>query len=188
MKPGAFRPKPQEEDEPAVGTPQGVQILAFLCGLVVAFLGFKSTWSDYTLIDKMGHLDRFQETDGKFLKAGIRTDTLGATREYYPDVLYEYFVDGKSIWGWRLSYEEEPKPKAFWEGRVSGYAKGAAVKVFYNRLEPKDSILEKKHDGLYRVWMKMLLGLGFMLVGVLLAVLPLTGWLKRTPGRDSGAP
>jgi hypothetical protein len=174
MKPAATLP--EESDG---GTPQGVQILAFLCGLVVAYLGFKSTRGDWLLIDKMRHLDRFAETEGRFLEVGVRKDTVGSEGDFYPKVLYEYFVDGKSVWGWRLSYEEEPKPKAYWEGRLAGYAKDAPVKVYYNRDLPKDSILEKKHEGLYRIWVKMGLGLGFLLAGLLLAVLPVSGWLKR---------
>jgi hypothetical protein len=184
MKPGTYRPERQEEPEAAGGTPLGVQILAFLCGLVVAYLGFKSTWSDYIHIDKLRHLERFSETEGKFLQVKVRRDSAGSENDYYPDVLYEYFVDGKSIWGWRLSYEEEPKSKDYWESRLAGYAKGAPVKVYYDPAAPKDSIVEKKHEGLYRVWLKMGLGLGFLLVGLVLAVLPVSGWLKR----DSGKP
>ncbi|MDB5103263.1 MAG: hypothetical protein JWP91_952 [Fibrobacteres bacterium] len=176
MKPGAFR---QEEPEPPGGTPLGVQILAFLCGIVVAYLGFKSTWSDFSQIRKLDHLERFRETDGRFLKVDVRKDSVGSADDFYPDVLYEYFVDGKSIWGWRLSYEEEPNSKAYWEGRLSAYAKGSPIKVYYDGDKPKDSILEKKHGGLYRIWIKMALGAGFLLTGLTLAVLPVSGWLKR---------
>ena len=178
MKPGAA---PQEESEPAGGTPQGVQILAFLIGLVFAFLGFKSAWSDYLLIDKMTHLERFTETDGRFLQVKVRGDSLGASGESYPDVLYEYFVDGKSIWGWRLSFEDEPRTKAYWEERLSGYRKDAPVKVYYNGALPKESIVEKKHDGLYRLVLRMAMGIGFLLVGLVLTLLPLYGWLKKDP-------
>ncbi|HKP95225.1 MAG TPA: DUF3592 domain-containing protein [Fibrobacteria bacterium] len=178
MKPGAYR-----EEEQDGGTPQGVQILAFLCGLVVAYLGFKSTWQDFSRIHKLHHLDRFVETSGKFLQVKVRRDSTGAADDFYPDVLYEYFVDGKSIWGWRLSYEEEPKPKAYWEGRLAGYAQGAAVPVFYSAQTPKDSILEKKHDGLYRIWLKMSLGAGFLFAGLVLAMLPLSGWIRKPSPR-----
>ena len=177
MKPGPFRDDEQDNG----GTPRGVQILAFLCGLVVAYLGFKSAAGDWAHIDKFIHLDRFVETPGKFLQVKVRRDSTGSADEYYPDVLYEYFVDGKSVWGWRLSYEEEPKPKAYWEGRLAGYAQGAVVPVFYNPAMPKDSILEKKHEGLYRIWLKMSLGAGFLLAGLVLVVLPLLGWARKTP-------
>ncbi|MDB5051159.1 MAG: hypothetical protein JWO30_4230 [Fibrobacteres bacterium] len=176
MKPGAYR---EEEDDAGGGTPLGVQILAFLCGLVVAYLGFKSTWQDYSQISKLHHLDRFVETPGKFLRVDVRRDSLGPKDDYYPDVLYEFFVDGKSVWGWRLSYEEEPKPRTYWETRLAGYAQGGTIKVFYKAGEPKESILEKRHDGLYRIWLKMGLGAGFLLAGLVLVVLPLGGWFRK---------
>jgi Protein of unknown function (DUF3592) len=178
VKPGSFRAPVQEEPEPAGGTPLGVQVLAFLCGLVVAYLGFKSSWADYTQIDKLRHLERFTATAGKFLEVKVRGDTTGSSGDFYPDVLYEYFVDGKSIWGWRLSFEDEPKPKAYWEGRLAGYAKGAPIQVYYNPALSKESIIERTHDGLYRMWLRMALGVGFLGAGLLLCVLPLSGWLK----------
>jgi hypothetical protein len=177
MRPGAFKEAKQEQ-EPASGTPQGVQVLSFLCGLLVAYLGFKSGWQDYSRIHRLRHLDDYVGTPGKFLQVKVRRDTTSAAEDYYPDVLYEYSVDGKSVWGWRLSYEEEPMPKTYWESRLSGYAAGAPVEVYYNPGLPKDSILEKKHDGLYRVWTKLALGIGFLLAGLVLAVLPLAGWLR----------
>jgi hypothetical protein len=172
----AFR---QEETESTAGIPLGVQSLSFLCGLVVAYLGFKSVYQDYESIRKLTHLDRFIETPGKFLQVKLRADSTGSAEDLYPDILYEYFVDGKSIWGWQLSYEEKPKPRAYWEDRLKGYQLGATVPVFYNPELPKDAILEKKHDGLYRSWMKMLLGSGFMLAGLVLAILPVASWLRK---------
>ena len=180
MKSGAFKPsaEPEPEPESASGVPQGVQILAFLCGLMVAFLGFKSAWQDWTLIDKLNHLERYSETQGTFLQVKVRRDTTGSG-EWYPDVLYEYFIEGKSVWGWRLSYEEEPKDKAYWEGRLAPYDSGAAVKVYYDPDLPKDSILEKKRDSLYRIWLKLLLGSCFLAAGLGLAGLSLAGWLRK---------
>lgn len=166
-------------DDAEVGTPMGVQILAFLCGLVVVYLGCKSTWQDYSRIKKFDRLDGLLETSGRFIQVKVRRDTTGSEDDYYPDILYEYFVAGKSIWGWRLSYEEEPKPKAFWEARLAGYKQGTPVPVYYDADAPKDAIVEKKHDGLGRIWLKMALGGGFVLVGLVLALLPPWGWFKK---------
>lgn len=172
--PGADAPEP---DSPA-SIPLGVRILSLLCGLVVAVLGFKSARQDWLLVDKLTHLDQFVETPGKFLQVEVRRDSSGSG-EYYPDVLYEYFADGKSIWGWRLSYENEPKPESYWKERLAPYVVGATSSVYFNPAEPKDSIVEKKRDSLYRVIMKMGLGILFLSAGVLLAVLPAISFLRR---------
>ena len=178
MRPVVFK-QAEPEAEPPAGVPQGVQILAFLCGLLVAWLGFKSAWTDWTLIDKLTHLERMTETPGKFLQVKVRKDSIGSDKEWYPDVLYEYFIDGKSVWGWRLSYEEEPGAKKYWEDRLAAYAVGATVPVYYDPAFPKDSILEKKRDSLTRVWMKMALGGAFLLAGLALAGLSLSGWMRK---------
>lgn len=176
MKPGKFR---VEEPEPPSGTPMGVQVLAFLCGIVVIHLGLKSIRQDYRIVAKMSRLESLSETPGKILQVKIRRDSLGSEEDTYPDVLYEYFVDGKSIWGWRLSYEEEPKPRAYWTERLAGYAVGAGVPVYFDPALPKESVLEKKHDGLYRTWLKMGMGGGFVVGGLMLAVLPAIGWIRK---------
>jgi hypothetical protein len=168
-----------EEAESAAGMPQGVRLLAFLCGLLVCWLGFKSARQDWRRIDRLTHLDRLASAQGRFLHVHVRQDTAGSGGDWYPDVLYEYAVDGKSIWGWRLSYEEEPKPKAYWEARLKGYSAGAPVAVYYDPAAPKESILEKRRDGLGRVWMKLGLGAAFLAAGVVLSVLSLASWLRK---------
>ena len=172
MKIGTAR---QSESEAAAGVPRGVRILAFLCGLLVCWLGLKSARQDWRRIDRLTHLDRLVSAPGKFLRVQVRKDSTGSSEEWYPDVLYEYSVEGKNIWGWRLSFEEEPKPKAYWEQRLQGYAPGTPITVYYDPALPKESIVEKKHDNLFRVWMKLALGTGFLLVGVVLSGLSLAG-------------
>lgn len=176
MKVAAAR---QPETEPAGGVPQGVRVLAFLCGILVCWLGFKSARQDWRRIDALVHLDRLAPVPGKFLHVQVRKDTAASGEDWYPDVLYAYSVGGKEIWGWRLSYEEEPGTKAYWEGRLQGYAAGAPVTVYYDPAAPKESIVEKKHDSLLRVWMKLGLGTGFLLVGLVLSGLSLAGWFRK---------
>ena len=65
MKPPAFKSPEAAEPEAPASTPMGVQILSFLCGLLVAFLGFKSARQDWRTVDKLTHLDAFVETPGK---------------------------------------------------------------------------------------------------------------------------
>lgn len=181
MKPPSFKPSDGGEPEAPVATPFGVQLLSFLCGLLVAYLGAKSALQDGRHIRKLTHLEEFTETPGRFLQVRVRRDSSGSG-EHYPDVLYEYFVDGKSIWGWRLSYEDEPRPEAYWKERLARYAVGGTVPVYYNPAEPKDSIVEKKRDSLYRVAMKMGLGVLFLAAGLLLAILPAAAWIRKGMG------
>lgn len=175
-KPGSFS---SSEPEGPSTTPLGVQILSFLCGLLVAYLGFKSVRQDYVTLRKLSHLEEFTVTPGKFLRVQIRRDSVGSPTDFYPDVLYEYFVDGKSVWGWRLSYEEEPRSKTYWEGRLASYSTGGEIQVYVNPSDPKDAILEKKHESLYRTWIKMGLGVLFLLAGLVLAILPAGAWAKN---------
>jgi hypothetical protein len=181
MRPPSFKSPAAEEPDGPASTPLGVQILSFLCGLLVAVLGFKSAWKDWGHIDKLTHLEAFVETPGKLLKVQVRRDSSGSG-EYYPDILFEYFVEGRSIWGWRLSYEDEPRPEAYWRERLAPYAEGKTVPVYYNPSDPKDSIVEKRRDSLYRVAMKMALGVLFLAAGVLLAVLPASSWIGAGKG------
>ena len=167
-----------EDTDGSAGIPIGAQVLSFLCGALVAFLGLKSARQDYRYIDKLKHLERFVETPGRFRYVKIRPDSLGSSHDFYPDVGYEYWVNGRNIWGWRLSYEEKPQSKAYWEARLAAYADSAAVPVYYNPAEPKDSILEKKHEGLYQTWLRLGLGALFCLAGLVLFVLPAWSWLK----------
>jgi hypothetical protein len=176
VKTGAGR---QPEAEPAGGVPHGVRVLAFLCGLLVCWLGSKSVRQDWRRIDALTHLDRLAAAPGKFLHVQVRRDSAGSGDDWYPDVLYAYTAGGREIWGWRLSYEEEPKPKAYWEERLKAYAAGRPVTVYYDPAAPKESIVEKRHDSLYRAWMKLALGAGFVLVGLLLSGLSLAGWFRK---------
>ena len=172
-------PAQQPEADHAGGVPQGVRVLAFLCGILVCWLGFKSARQDWRRIDALSHLDRLSSAPGKFLRVGVRKDTLASGEDWYPDVLYAYSAAGKEIWGWRLSFEEEPRPKAYWEERLKGYAAGAPVTVYYDPAAPKEAIVEKKHDSLFRVWMKLGLGAGFLAVGLILSGLSLSGWFRK---------
>ena len=174
-----IRQAPKEDPEENTSTPFGVHLLSFLCGILVTVLGFKSVRQDYFLLHKLTHLDQFIETSGKILQVKVRGDSLGSKLDYYPDVLFEYFVDGKSIWGWQFSFEELPREKTYWENRLQKYSVGSPVSVYYNAAMPKESILEKKHESLFRNWTKMTLGLGFMLVGLLLTILPMMSLFKR---------
>ncbi len=159
--------------------PAGTQILALIAGLVLAVMGLKSMMQDYRIVHRLTHLDQvYRPTPAKFLRVGERRDTSGAVNAYYPDVLYAYSVRGKSVWGWRFSFEEEPRPFWYWQRRLDRYHVGDTVTAYVNPHDPKDSFVEDKHGNLLRPLLKGAVGLGFFLAGAVLFVIPVMGLIE----------
>jgi hypothetical protein len=171
----AFRPSSEGEidsqEADSSNLPFGVKALAIIAGIVLIIMGLRSISQDVVEIRKLTSLSKFEKTQAKWLQVSIRQDTTGSSGEFYPDVLYEYFVQGKSIWGWRLSYEDQSQPQSYWEKRLIGYHKDDTVSVFVNPQDPKDAVVEKKTDGLLRPVLKALVGCGFAGFGLILVIL-----------------
>jgi hypothetical protein len=161
-----------------------VQLLAVIAGLIILVLGAKSVLQDYDVIHKLTHLDaEYRATPAKWVQVKVRQDTTGGG-EYYPDVLFEYFVEGQSVWGWKLSLEEIAKPEAYWKERLKNYREGDTVTAYVNPKRPTDpneSFVEMRHDGLLRPLLKGAVGVAFCLFGGFLVLVPIGGWLKRKP-------
>ncbi len=165
--------KTSEDTEDIQSLPAGVRIISLLAGVILMVLGWKSLVPDYQLFHKLTHMDQaYLPTPGKILQVNIRRDTAATGDKCYPDVLFEYFVDGKSIWGWRFSYEDEPRHRAYWEKRLSRYHVGDTATAYVNPKDPKDSFVEKKTDSLLRPLLKILLAAAFMAFGVFLFAIP----------------
>ena len=179
------RGEPGESEEGRM--PFGAHLLALIAGMVIAILGWKSAAADFRLLRKFTHFDAaYRPVPAKFLRVEVRRDTAGGENEYYPNVLFEFFVDGKSVWGWRFSYEEEPRPRAFWEERLRGFHPGDTVTAYVNPADPKDSLVEKKRDGnLFRLILKILMGSGFFLAGAALLLTPPWIWAGKLFKRRS---
>jgi hypothetical protein len=170
-------PSRDEHDAPS-SVPFGVQLLAFLAGLVFLLLSGKSVMQDARLIDRLRNLDAYYEpVPARWLKVEVRRDTSGKS-DYYPDVLFDADVHGQSVWGWRLSLEEAPGDSQHWAKRLANYRVGDTVTAWVDRKDPKDSFIEKHNDGLQRVLSKALLGGAFGLFGATLVVLALYGWIR----------
>lgn len=167
-----------EDEITESSAPWGVLLLAFLSGIFIAYFGLKSTLEDIHELKHLTSFDTYTATEGRFLQVKTRADT-ASPEDYYPDILFEYFVNGKSIWGWRLSYEEVNKPKAYWENRLRNYTVNQKTTVYYNPLDPKDSMVEKKNDGLLKPILKLLGGLAFVIFGLFLFYIPLNTWLHQ---------
>ncbi len=169
-----------EDSEDIQSLPVGVRLLSLVAGLILMVLGWKSLVPDYQLLHKLTHLEQeFLPTPGKMLQVQVRRDSLGSGDKYYPDVLFEYFVDGQSIWGWRFSYEDEPRHKAYWEKRLSQYHVGDMVTTYVSPKDSKDSFVEMKRDSLIRPLFKALLAAVFVLFGAFLFAIPVTAFIGK---------
>ena len=173
----------ESQNDPA---PVGVHLIALIAGVILIVLGWKSLTDDYRLLHKLTHLDEvYRPMPSKMLQVASRRDSLESGDKYYPDVLFEYFVDGKSIWGWRFSYEEEPRRKAYWERRLASYHPGDTVTAYVDPANPKDSFIEKKTDSLIRPLLKALLAGVFVLFGGLLFAIPAMTFSGKLLGKKS---
>ncbi len=173
--PPASAPESPQDD----GMPAGVYWLALLTGFLVAGLGAKSVLQDYRLIHKVSHWEEeYRPIPARILRVGVRQDVSEAKDKFYPDVLFEYFPDGKNVWGWRYSCEEEPKPKAYWEDRLRSYRIGDTITARVSRFDPRDAFIEPRWDGMARVYLKAMLGIGFVAVGLWLCWIPAARWIR----------
>ena len=183
-----YRPKPPApEPSPASGgVPFGVQLLAFLAGVLILLLAGKSAVQDFRLAHKLTHLeDYYEPARARWLKLDIRRDASGDA-EFYPDVLYEMFLGDSTVWGWRFSMEEAPRDSLFWVGRLATYRVGDAVIAQVNPGNPKDAFIEPVVDGsVYRIRLRGVMGLAFCLFGGTLVVLAVAGWVRRPTVRGT---
>lgn len=187
MARSSYRPKNPDARSDATGAhvPFGVRLLALLAGTVFLLLSVKSVMQDYRLYYKLTHLDELYEAvPAVMLKVDVRRDESGHD-EFYPDILFDARVQGNSVWGWRLSLEENPADSAYWVERLAPYRVGDTVTAYVNPDDPKDSFLEKKSEGLQRVLSKAVLGAAFGLFGGTLVVLSIIGFLRRPAGADA---
>lgn len=159
--------------------PFGVQLLAVVAGIVIFVMGVESILQDYRAVRKITRLEEsYVKMPARWLQVGVRADA-GSSSKFYPDVLFEYFPDGKSVWGWRLSLEENPRSREHWEQRLAGYKAGDTVTAYVSPTDPKDSFVEPRTDGVFRYVLKGLVGVGFVVFGGLLVGIPTAGWLKK---------
>ena len=167
-----------ENTEDIQNLPAGVRIISLIAGVILMVLGWKSLGPDYRLFHKLTHLEQeYGMTPARMIQVRVRRDSTDAGDRCYPDVLFEYFVGGKSIWGWRFSYEEEPRHRAYWEKRLSRYHVGDAVTAHVNPMDSKDAFVEMKTDSLIRPLFKILLAAAFVAFGALLFAIPVIAFI-----------
>ena len=99
----------------------------------------------------MAHCRTWLEAPGRILSSGIvRRRKIGHKTSSFPNILYQYEVNGKTYQADRL----HPPPEtggAWWAARkVAQYPTGKSVLVSYNPENPFEAVLEKQGPvGLY---------------------------------------
>jgi hypothetical protein len=183
-KPGKSADETSGDTSP--GIPFGVQLLAVIAGIVIFVMGVESILQDYRVIRSHTHLEtEYTQMKGTWIQVKVRQDS-SSSGKYYPDVLFEYFPEGKSVWGWRLSLEEHPKGEGYWEERLNNYKVGDTVTVHVRPGDPKDSFVEPRTDGIFRYLLKGLVGVGFCAFGGLLVLIPFGDWVKKKRRTKNG--
>jgi hypothetical protein len=168
------RPGFSEDEEAGGSLPPGFSYIGLVAGVFALVLGLKSLRQDYQRYDRVGRFSEWESVPASWIQVSVRRDTSGALGEYYPDVLYDYRKEGKSVWGWRYSYEETPQSKEFWERRLSNFKKGDSLTVWIHPRLDGESLVEKQNDGLWGLFFKALAGVAFCLAGT--ALIGVGGW------------
>lgn len=161
-----------KESREGGAVPAGVIWLCLGAGLLFSWMGARSAEKDYADLKRLTSVESYRATPARWLKVAVRHDSTGSAEDHHPDVLYEYFVKGESIWGWRLSYEDLPHAKTFWEMRLKPYRVGDTVTAYVSPLDKKEAVIEKRNDGLLRPYLKVAMSLAFAGLGVLLLSVP----------------
>lgn len=88
----------------------------------------------------------------------------GPPTNYYPQVFYQYTVNGQMYTGTRIGFG-----RVFYDyntaiRKLKPYPQGAAVIVHYDPADPSQAVLETKAMG---GWIFLLIGVVFMVIGIL---------------------
>jgi hypothetical protein len=86
------------------------------------------------------------QTNGIVLQSSVQTHRSGNSTSVVPVVVYQYQVDGKTYQNQTIKAGDKYMAvRVSWQARstVDKYPIGAAVKVYYDPANPKDSALER---------------------------------------------
>jgi hypothetical protein len=125
----------------------------------------------------------WHQTTGTVLLADVQgrrsSDSHGGySTSYYPVVLYQYEVDGRTYQGERISFGMpvgRGSPRAVMQ-RLAPYTPGASVPVYYDPMNPAEAVLERTASSNRLVWLVILIML-IIVVGVLAFQIGLFGFL-----------
>jgi hypothetical protein len=118
--------------------------------LLVALWGFV-----FWLIDVQGvealmrqhAAESFPSTQGTVLHSRVTT-TRGSkgSIHYHVSIVYQYVVDGETYVGGRYRYDGHPGNEGVVNAVVGSHPAGSAVDVYYNPMDPRDTVLSPTVD------------------------------------------
>lgn len=122
--------------------------IAFLIGSPFALLGFLLLlYGIFQSIRTANARASFRNVTGVIVRSDIRVVRASEGSGYYPDIEYEYQVDGQRYTGTRMTLGRpvgRGSPKAI-EKVLAAYPPGQPVQVFYKPSQPKRSALELRN-------------------------------------------
>lgn len=88
----------------------------------------------------------------------------GTTTMYYPDLRYQYNVEGKEFTGTEVDLGDYSSSDISYAKKVTArYPVGKSVRVFYDPAHPGTAVLEPGFTG--GIWIPLVIGIVFSIVG-----------------------
>lgn len=142
-------------------------------GLIIMFvIGIGLTFLGYTKIKKAKDAEKWPVATGI-----VTVSEVGGSMKYYPSVTYAYTVDSMEYSSNKISnINFNSKNREYVEEFLQQYPLWSEVKVYYNKLEPSEALLEPGVNS-GNIW---LLAFGLLLIAVpVLAVVLMKVDLKK---------
>ncbi|WP_457627915.1 DUF3592 domain-containing protein [Persephonella sp.] len=116
-------------------------------GFWVSVLGVITLFLFYRLV----RVYFWRKTEGTVLKSDIKKDTSTISYDYYyPDIRYEYTVNGKKYISDSIFLTEIASDRKTIEKLVKQFPEGSRITVYYNPLKPSESVLKRNyHAGMF---------------------------------------
>lgn len=154
---------PSEQDySQGSGAVRGGWLFLIIIGL--ALMGF----GGYMYLEHQSQVQDFEQTEATIISSdveedrGIDTDDV----QYYPEISYEYTVDGERYQNSNVFPGEGIGKSANAQSVVNNHPAGAEVTAYYNPDDPSESFLIKSGPPWIRILASIAVGILFILGGI----------------------
>jgi hypothetical protein len=147
-------------------------ILGAVCGglvvLLVAALGGYLVFASIRGRRKAQASQNWPTATGRVLEARLQHSTTSdaegdMTTSYYPQVEYEYVVQGQTFHGNKIAFgpQKTSSSQSKAQTTLASYPPGVAIPVYYNPVQPQEAVLEKSAPA----------GMMGLIIGIILVVI-----------------